>query len=94
MIPGWFLSILFGAYLVTWFYRSSRNSLLVVAVLHGAIDLVSITPAATTVTLVVVNAGLIAAAVFVVVRWAPRLDLTATVPLHGDVPRRRRDVRP
>lgn len=78
MIPGWFLSILFGAYLVTWFYRSSRNSLLVVAVLHGVIDLVSITPAATTPTLIVVNAGLIAAAVFVVVRWAPRLDRNPT----------------
>jgi hypothetical protein len=59
-------------------YRSSRNSLLVVAVLHGAIDLVSITPAATTPTPIVVNAGLNAAAVFVVVRWAPRLDRTPT----------------
>lgn len=75
MVPGWFLSILFGAYLVTWFYRSSRDSLLVVAVLHGVIDLVSITPAGTTATLIVVNAGLIAAAVLVVVRWAPRLDV-------------------
>jgi hypothetical protein len=94
MIPGWFLSILFGAYLVTWFYRSSRNSLLVVAVLHGVIDLVSITPAATTVTLIVINAGLIATAVFVVVRWAPRLDLNSAVAPTGDVLRRRRDVRP
>lgn len=94
MIPGWFLSILFGAYLVTWFYRSSRNSLLVVAVLHGVIDLVSITPAATTVTLIVVNAGLIAAAVFVVVRWAPGLDAHRRSPMSGDVLRRRQDVRP
>jgi hypothetical protein len=79
---------------VTWFYRSSRNSLLVVAVPHGVIDLVSITPAATTEPLIVVNPGLIGAAVFVVVRWAPRVETNPTSLPTGDVLRRGRDVRP
>jgi hypothetical protein len=73
LIPGWLLSLLFGAYLATWLYLSSGRSLLVVAVFHGVIDLVSITPASSTATLVTVNAGLIAAAVVVVVRTAPAL---------------------
>lgn len=75
LVPGWLLSILFGAYLTTWVYRSSGNSIAVAAVFHGAVDLVSITPASNTYTLVVVNAGLIASAVFVVIRYAPHLDL-------------------
>jgi uncharacterized protein len=73
LIPGWLLSLLFGAYLATWLYLSSGRSLLVVAVFHGVIDLVSITPASSTATLVTVHAGLIAAAVVVVVRTAPAL---------------------
>lgn len=74
LVPGWLLSMLFGGYLTTFLYRSSHDSLLVAAFFHGAVDLVSITPAATTTTLVVVNAGLIAAAVAAVVRYAPTLD--------------------
>ena len=78
MIPGWLLSILFGAYLTTWVYLSSGRSIAVAAIFHGAVDLVSITPASTAVTLVVVNAGLIAAAVAVVVRYQPGLDRRQT----------------
>jgi hypothetical protein len=74
LVPGWALSLLFGGYLTTFLYRSSGNSLLVAASVHGAVDLVSITPAATTSTLVVVNAGLIAAAVWAVIRYAPTLN--------------------
>jgi hypothetical protein len=74
MVPGWLLSLLFGAYLTTWLYLSSGCSLLVVAVFHGVVDLVSLTPASSTITLVTVNAGLIAAAVAVVIRYAPTLS--------------------
>jgi hypothetical protein len=78
MIPGWLLSLLFGAYLTTWLYLSSGNSLLVVAVFHGVVDLVSITPANSTATLITVNAGLIAAAVTVVMRYTSTLSTRAT----------------
>jgi hypothetical protein len=74
----WLLSILFGAYLTTWVYRRSGNSPAVAAVFHGAVDLVSITPASNTSTLIAVNAGVIAAAVLVVVRYAPTLDFRPT----------------
>ena len=63
LVPGWLLSLLFGSCLTTWLYRSSRDSLLVVALFHGCVDLVSLTPAGNTLTLVAVNGGLIAAAV-------------------------------
>jgi hypothetical protein len=74
MIPGWLLSVLFVAYLTTWLYLSSGYSLLFVAVFHGVVDLVSITPASSTATLITVNAGLVAAAVAVVIRYAPTLS--------------------
>jgi hypothetical protein len=74
LVPGWFLSLAFGGYLTTFLYRSSQDSLLVAALFHGAVDLVSATPAATTTVLVVVNAGLIAAAVGAVIRYAPSLN--------------------
>jgi hypothetical protein len=70
--------LLFGAYLITWLYLSSGNSLLVVAVFHGVVDLVSITPANSTATLITVNAGLIAAAVTVVMRYTSTLSTRAT----------------
>lgn len=73
MIPGWIVSILFGAYLTTFLFNSARESLLVVAVFHGMVDIVSITKAATEITLVIVNAGLIAAAVLVCIRYGPGL---------------------
>jgi len=85
LVPGWLLSILFGAYLTTWVYRSSGNSLAVAAVFHGAVDLVSITPAGKTYTLVIVNAGLIAAAVFVVIGYAPTLDVRDRARRAGHV---------
>jgi uncharacterized protein len=74
LIPGWVLSLLFGGYLATFLYRSSHNSLLVAALFHGTVDVVSLTPATTTATLVTVNAGLIAAAVWAVIRYAPTLN--------------------
>ena len=79
MVPGWLISILhssylFSSYLITWLFHRSGNSLLVIAVFHGVVDLVSLTPASNTFTLVTVNAGLIAAAVAVVIRYAPALD--------------------
>ncbi len=73
MIPGWIISILLGAYLTTFLFNSARASILVIAVFHGMVDIVSISRAATDTTLLVVNAGLIAAAVLVVVRCAPSL---------------------
>ena len=74
MVPGWLVSILLSSYLITWFFRSSGDSLLVVALLHGVVDLVTLTPASNAVTVVAVNAGLIGAAVLVTVRTAPSLD--------------------
>jgi uncharacterized protein len=38
-ILGWYLSLLTGAVLLAWLYNSSRGSLLVVAVFHGAMDI-------------------------------------------------------
>ncbi|MFC9557639.1 CPBP family intramembrane glutamic endopeptidase [Rhodococcus sp. NPDC056960] len=73
MIPGWIASILFGAYLTTFLFNSAAGSILVIAVFHGMVDIVSISRAATDLTLIVVNAGLIAAAVWAVVRYAPQL---------------------
>ncbi|MGV9796377.1 CPBP family glutamic-type intramembrane protease [Gordonia sp. NPDC003422] len=73
MIPGWIISILLGAYLTTFLFNSARASILVIAVFHGMVDIVSISRAATDTTLLVVNAGLIAAAVFVVIRYTPSL---------------------
>jgi hypothetical protein len=63
LVPGWLLSLLFGPYLTIWLYLSSGASLMVVAIFHGAVDLVTITPASNALILVTVNAGLIAAAV-------------------------------
>jgi hypothetical protein len=74
LVPGWLLSLLFGGYLTTFLFRSSGNSLLVAAFFHGAVDLVSLTPAASDVTLVVVNGGLIAVAVAAVIKYAPTLN--------------------
>ncbi|MEU5760110.1 CPBP family glutamic-type intramembrane protease [Nocardia sp. NPDC047648] len=77
MIPGWLVSILFGAYLTTFLFNNARASILIVAVFHGMVDIVSISRAATDVTLIVVNAGLIAAAVLVAIRWSPTLRTSA-----------------
>ena len=77
MIPGWILSLLFGAYLTTFLFNSARSSILVIAIFHGMVDIVSISRAATDVTLIVVNAGLIAAAVGVTIRTAPQLRAAA-----------------
>ena len=66
------MSILFGAYLTTFLFNSARDSLLVVAIFHGMVDIVSVSRAATDITLIVVNVGLIAAAVLVIVKYAPQ----------------------
>ena len=66
------MSILFGAYLTTFLFNSARDSLLVVAIFHGMVDIVSISHAATDTTSIVVNMGLIAAAVLVIVKYAPQ----------------------
>lgn len=68
MIPGWLISIALSSYLITWLFHRSRNSILVIAVFHGVVDLVSITPTSTVLALITVNAGLIAAAIIVVTR--------------------------
>lgn len=89
MIPGWLVSILFGAYLTTFLFNNARASILIVAVFHGMVDIVSISRAATDATLIVVNAGLIAAAVLVAIRYSPTLRTTpATVaaPSHSQDP--------
>lgn len=39
-IVGWFFSLLTGSILLTWLYNESRGSILVVALLHAAIDVV------------------------------------------------------
>ncbi|PKA24834.1 CPBP family intramembrane metalloprotease [Leptospira sp. mixed culture ATI2-C-A1] len=39
-IFGWFMSLFTGAILLTWLYNSSRGSILMVALFHGAIDIV------------------------------------------------------
>ncbi|MEO6471990.1 MAG: CPBP family intramembrane glutamic endopeptidase, partial [Aeromicrobium sp.] len=68
MVPGWLVSIALSSYLITWLFHRARDSILVVAVFHGMVDLVSITPASTAVVLVTVNAGLIAAAILTLTR--------------------------
>ena len=73
MIPGWILSLLFGAYLTTFLFNSARSSILVIAIFHGMVDIVSISRAATDITLLIVNAGLIATAVGVTIVSAPEL---------------------
>ena len=77
LIPGWIVSILFGAYLTTFLFNSARDSLLVVAIFHGMVDIVH-QRAATDITLMVVNMGLIAAAVLVIVEYAPQLRAPLT----------------
>jgi hypothetical protein len=86
MIPGWLISILFGAYLTTFLFNNARASLLIVAVFHGMVDIVSISRAATTATLVAVNAGLIAAAVLVAIRYSPTLQLPGSASAHRPGP--------
>jgi membrane protease YdiL (CAAX protease family) len=39
-IIGWFVSLLAGAFLLTWLFNSSRGSLLAVVLFHAAIDVV------------------------------------------------------
>jgi hypothetical protein len=68
MIPGWLVSIALSSYLITWLFHRSGNSILVVAVFHGVVDLVSITPASTVLALITLNAGLIAVAIVVITR--------------------------
>lgn len=68
MVPGWLVSIAMSSYLITWLFHRSGRSIAVVAVFHGTVDLVSITPASTVVSLIVVNAGLITAAILAVTR--------------------------
>jgi membrane protease YdiL (CAAX protease family) len=68
MVPGWLVSIALSSYLLTWLFHRARDSILVVAVFHGMVDLVSITPASTAIVLVTVNAGLVAAAILTLTR--------------------------
>lgn len=41
---GWFFSLWLGAVLMTWLYDSTRGSILIVAVFHGAINIVFNSP--------------------------------------------------
>ena len=41
---GWYFSILTGSILLTWLYNSTRGSILIVALFHGALDIVINTP--------------------------------------------------
>jgi membrane protease YdiL (CAAX protease family) len=68
MIPGWLISIALSSYLITWLFHRSGNSVLVIAVFHGVVDLFSITPASTVLALIALNAGLIAVAIVVITR--------------------------
>ncbi|PKZ63951.1 CPBP family intramembrane metalloprotease [Gordonia terrae] len=87
LIPGWIMSLLFGAYLTTFLFNSARCSILVIAVFHGMVDIVSISRAATDITLIVVNAGLIAAAVGVTIATAPQLTASAAARRFRKPPR-------
>jgi membrane protease YdiL (CAAX protease family) len=41
---GWLMSILTGSVLMTWFFNSSRGSILAVAVFHGVLDIFMTSP--------------------------------------------------
>jgi membrane protease YdiL (CAAX protease family) len=43
-IAGWFFSIVTGSILLSWLYNSSRGSILAVALFHGVLDIVILSP--------------------------------------------------
>jgi membrane protease YdiL (CAAX protease family) len=47
LLLGWYLSLLTGSVIVTWLYRLSKGSILVLAVFHGLLDVAMVNAAIT-----------------------------------------------
>jgi len=83
LIPGFFLGILGGSILLTWLYRASGGSILIVALWHATYNLVSGTAAGQGVVAAAVSTGVMVWAVLIVVvevrRWLLSRTMRAAV---------------
>lgn len=66
-VIGWVFGLTAGSVVLTWLYRGSRHSILLVSVWHAAFNFTSATPAATGVVAAVSSTGVMALAVLIVV---------------------------
>ncbi len=73
MIVGWYLSLLLSSYLLTYLWLSFRRSVLLVALFHGAVDIVVTTRATEGLAVVLVNMLLLAMGLTVILRLGPGL---------------------